>query len=238
MKHYSLARALPFILLAQTGCTTLQTDSSKTIPLKDALSIVETEVRDTYPVALSDIGTASDDKIRSAMFQAQCFDKSSNPFVPVITGAISIGLQGSIQQTGGLSGGGIGIAPTVSLSYQVAQGKQQSLTVPVTFVSLAGLPNFFMAQNLANLSNLPPTDKTRVALTAAIIAKANNLARLIDDAITNYPTNYTKCPPANGLVIGGPMVPLDLKLPPGHEIKLPDDIPPPAISPPPAKMPQ
>jgi hypothetical protein len=229
----------PLIIFAETRCTSVQTDASKTIPLKDALSIVETEVRETYPVALSDIGTASDDKIRSALLQAQCFDNSPNPFVPVITGAISIGIQGSLQQQGGATVGGIIAAPAASLSYQVTEGKQQSLTIPVTFVSLAGLPNFFMGQNLANLSNLGATDSTRKRLTADIIARAQNLTKLVKVAITKYYANLDKCgkPGAPTLL---PMVPLDLKLPKEQEVKLPDDIPsiPQNNKPPSLKLPQ
>ena len=191
------------------GCAKQEIAASRTIPLKDALSIVETEVRDTYPVSLADIGTANNDNIKKALIQAQCFSKTANPVVPVVTGVITIGLQGSIGQQGGIGLSGVTNASGATLSYQITQGEQQSLTVPVTFVSLKGLAYFYLAQNMANLSNLTSADPIRRRITAEVVANTDELSEVADDVITNYASNTTSCPPDSSTPGSEPaMVPL------------------------------
>ena len=204
-----LSRLLPLVGLLAVGCTNLETKGSQTIPLKDALALVETELRDAYPVALSDIGTASEDKIRTALIKAQSFDKSPDPLIPVITGTISIGLQGQFQQQAAAQLGAIFVAPAGQLSYQITQQEQQSLTVPLTFVTLRGLPDFYMGQNLANFSNLAASDHTRTRLTAHIVARREHLASLVKETIDDYPSNSGQCPANSGPPSAA--VPLDLK---------------------------
>lgn len=129
-----------------------ETFGSRTIPLSAALQIVEHDVSSTSPVVLGNIGSVNfnRDDITKAIHQAQCISGTSNPLVPVLSGPISIALQGSIQQAGGVTPT-ISATPSLALSYTVTQGEQQQVTVPITFVALSGLPNFYMGQNLANL---------------------------------------------------------------------------------------
>jgi hypothetical protein len=170
------------------------------------LAIVENDLRASHPVTLSDIGNVRKELIYQEIFTAQCASRAvdpktgapvagtgvPNPLIPVITGPVSIALQGSIQQAGGLTVTG-SATPSGALSYTVTQGQQQQVTVPVTFVSARGLPNFYMGQNLANLTNLSEgADKKHIV--AEIIGNRTALSTLVEAAIKAYPGDDSQCP--------------------------------------------
>ena len=192
---------LIFLAIALSGC--LETTGSKTIPLETALAIVETEVRNTYPVSLSDVNSNRTDALQLAIQSAQCASADPRPLVPVVTGPISIGLQGSFQQQGGATGT-ISATPSLALAYQVTQGEQQSLTVPITFVSLEGLPDFYLGQYLTNVSNLDNTIKAdgqkaseKTIITQEILKRRELLRTVVEKAIADYPAIAANCPPTD-----------------------------------------
>jgi len=55
-------------------------------------------------------------------------------------------------------------------SDQVTGGKQQQVTVPITFVSASGLPDFYMGQQLTNLANLDSGANDKTAEGARVSA--------------------------------------------------------------------
>jgi hypothetical protein len=94
---------------------------------------------------------------------AQCLAGTANPFIPVFTGAFSIALQGSFTDTAGASGTAPVWGGTLSASFSVS--KQQGITVPVTFVTVINVANFYFGQVMAYFPNAsalltwaPPAD--------------------------------------------------------------------------------
>jgi hypothetical protein len=177
------------------GCTYL----SQPVPIKDAMAIVERDLNDASPVALADVGTGREDVIKVAIRTAQCVQRTANPFVPVITGPVSLALQGSIQNQGALAG-----SATPSLTFTITQGKQQQVTVPITFVSALGLPNFYMGQQLANLTNLDSgaNDKSqtgkqvsgyKTTAVNSIWINTNNLQALTQKTVDSYDVSGLQC---------------------------------------------
>jgi len=181
-----------------TSCA-WEAKASRPVPLKLALEIVERDLRDATPVTLSDLGSERRDKVYDVIFYAQCASQTPNPLIPVVTGPISLALQGSIQQAGALAGTA-SMTPSLGLTYTVTQGQQQQLTVPITFVSVQGLPNFYMGQNLANLSNLDKSDKGRDKLIQAILDKQAALSAFVTAAMGQYPKVASRCPTQPGYV--------------------------------------
>jgi hypothetical protein len=183
-----------------TGCA-WEAKASRPVPLNLALATVERDLRDATPVTLSDLGSERRDKVYNVIFYAQCANGTPNPLIPVITGPVSLALQGSIQQAGAATGTA-SMTPSLGLTYTVTQGQQQQLTVPITFISVQGLPNFYMGQNLANLANLDKADKGRDRIVGDILAKQAALSAFVQSAMDQYPKVASRCPPEppNGLI--------------------------------------
>lgn len=189
------------LILTQGGCAWLNSLSNP-VPLSVALATTERDLRASSPVALSDLGTTREGSIVAAIQAAQCIPpRSANPLVPVITGPVSLAMQGSIQAQGGVTG-----SATPSIAFQVAGGKQQQVTVPITFVSASGLPDFYMGQQLTNLSNLDSggNDKTtegarvsagKTALVAAILDRREALKKLVAQVETDFDKTVKDCKP-------------------------------------------
>jgi hypothetical protein len=189
------------LTLTQCGCA-LFNSLSNPVPLSVALATTERDLRATSPVALSDLGTTREESITAAIQAAQCIPpRSPNPLVPVITGPVSLAMQGSIQAQGGVTG-----SATPSIAFQVTGGKQQQVTVPITFVSARGLPDFYMGQQLTNLSNLDSgsNDKTtdgakvsaqKTALVGAILDRREALQKLVAQAEKEFDTTVEACKP-------------------------------------------
>jgi hypothetical protein len=189
------------LTVTQSGCAWLNSLSNP-VPLSVALATTERDLRATSPVALSDLGTTREGSIVAAIQAAQCIPpQSANPLVPVITGPVSLAMQGSIQAQGGVTG-----SATPSIAFQVTGGKQQQVTVPITFVSASGLPDFYMGQQLTNLSNLDSggNDKTnegarvsagKTALVAAILDRREALKKLVAQVEKDFDTTVQGCKP-------------------------------------------
>ena len=189
------------LTVAISGCAWLNSLSNP-VPLSVALATTERDLRATSPVALSDMGTSREGSIVAAIQAAQCIPpRSANPLVPVITGPVSLAMQGSIQTQTGLTG-----SATPSIAFQVTGGKQQQVTVPITFVSASGLPDFYMGQQLTNLTNLDSggNDKTaegarvsagKTALVAAILDRREALKTLVTQVERDFATTVQGCKP-------------------------------------------
>jgi len=129
------------------GCVfTFTPEDSAPVPLSAALQIVAHDLNDATPVVLSDIETpAGVTAFNAAINARQCAIDSSDPPLPVITGPVSLALQGTIQ--GQVQGTGTaGFPATFTGSFQVQRTKGQQLTVSITFVPASGLGSFFWAR--------------------------------------------------------------------------------------------
>jgi hypothetical protein len=83
--------------------------------LRTRLQNLRTHLRNTSPATLGDIDSVDGKaKIVAAIKVARCADDSENPLEPVITGAISVSLQGSISKARGGTGS---VSATPSLAY-------------------------------------------------------------------------------------------------------------------------
>jgi hypothetical protein len=76
-----------------------------------------------------------------------------------MTSQFTLGLQGTFTQGGKVSVGGVGSTPTAGFEYDVSSGQQQTLTVPMAFVSVSNLPSLYLSQNLAYLTGMGDAQK-------------------------------------------------------------------------------
>jgi hypothetical protein len=154
------------VLLIQ-GCSLTPTSGDSTpVPVRDALLTLEDQLQATTPVTLGTVGTDDGKNLfKDAVRAAQCKDKTANPLMPVITGPISLQLQGSVTKAGAgaLTGS---LTPSGTYTYTVTKGQQQQFTVAYSFVPVSGLANFFLAQNVASLANLPDGDPKKKVVTS------------------------------------------------------------------------
>jgi len=143
---------LALLIMCLSGCLTLKPEDSEYVPLSTALQIVARDLNQATPVVLSDIDN-NQAPLKNAIKAYQCADNVADPALFVITGPVSLQLQGSIQKQG--QGSASSSPPYVGFQIQKTKAQQQQLTVPITFVAASALPNFFLGQNLTNISTLP-----------------------------------------------------------------------------------
>jgi len=148
---------LGLLVLFLCSCAlTLKPEDSEYVPLSTALQVVARDLNQATPVVLSDVDKDGAKALKDAIKAFQCADKTADPPLFVITGPVSLQLQGSIQRQA-QAGGQAGFPAAGQFSFQVQKTKaqQQQLTVPITFVAASALPDFFLGQNLTNVSTLP-----------------------------------------------------------------------------------
>jgi hypothetical protein len=140
-------------------------EASKWVPLETALQVLARDLNQATPVALSDVQTPlGKQQLKDAVFARQCAIKAADPPLPVITGPVSLQLQGTFtQQNQEQIQIGFPVAASVQFQAQLSKAQQQQLTVPISFVAASALANFFLGQNLPNLSTLPdkPDEKPK-----------------------------------------------------------------------------
>lgn len=151
---------LAALCLSLCACLTLKPEESEYVPLSTALQVVARDLNQATPVVLTDIDKDQGAALKNAIKAFQCADQTADPPLFVITGPVSLQLQGSIQRQG--QGGANAAPPYFQFQVQKTKAQQQQLTVPITFVAASALPNFFLGQNLTNMSTLPdlPDPKT------------------------------------------------------------------------------
>lgn len=145
------------LLMCLASCAmTLKPEDSEYVPLSTALQVVARDLNQATPVVLSDVDKDGAHALKDAIKAFQCADKTADPPLFVITGPVSLQLQGSIQRQA-QAGGQAGFPAAGQFSFQVqkTRAQQQQLTVPITFVAASALPDFFLGQNLPNVSTLP-----------------------------------------------------------------------------------
>jgi hypothetical protein len=178
------------VVLSMPGCVVhVSPDESNPVPIKVALEVVERDLKDAAPVKLGDIDLAQGKiDIAGAMTTAQCADHSANPLMPVISGPMSLALQGSISKASGGSAT-VAAAPSLGFQYTVTHGQQQQVTLPVSFVPLRAVPDFYLGQNLANFNGLSDAEKKKY------VDQLEPKRKAIADLIANLPPfDDSKCP--------------------------------------------
>lgn len=161
--------SLAALLLCLSGCTFRlleppppPPEASEWVPLATGLQALARDLNEATPVALSDIKKVDGQaQLKAAIFARQCAVHVPDPPLPVITGPVTLQLQGSFQDQR-QAGANVGFptAAQVSFQVQVAKARQQQISVPITFVPASALSNFFLGQNLTNVSTLPDKPDT------------------------------------------------------------------------------
>lgn len=191
------------IMLCLQGCITWSPQASTPVPLNEALRIVARDLNAAAPVVLSDTKNAAQ-PLRDAIKARQCATGRANPPLPVITGPISLQLQGTF--TGQAQGG----FPT-AFQLQATRAQQQQLTVPITFVPASALSNFFLGQNVPNVSGVPTASQLNdnqysdnITLIKQLLVKAAAIGKVANAQIADYKRNqndakYCEAPPGQDL---------------------------------------
>jgi hypothetical protein len=165
--------SLAVLCLCLCACLTLKPEESEYVPLSTALQVVARDLNQATPVVLTDIDKNQGAALKNAIKAFQCANQTADPPLFVITGSVSLQLQGSIQKQGGANAA----PPYFQFQVQKTKAQQQQLTIPITFVAASALPNFFLGQNLTNVSTLPdlpdPKDPPKVDAKGAPPARSN-----------------------------------------------------------------
>jgi hypothetical protein len=139
------------------GCHHELSAAAKTVPLPEALSALRKGIQQSEPAALSDgksaVGLGS--IIKDEIFRAQCETGMANPVIDVLSGQVSLQLQTNVTATGQATVT-IGADPSLAAGGSVALADQRQITLPLTFVSAAGLPDLYVNQMLSSLTGLTP----------------------------------------------------------------------------------
>ncbi len=161
--QFNLIRvAIVLYVGALPGCwRQASVEASRPIPLKDALAILQQDLREVAPVTLSDVGGVGNGESRviNEIGVEQCKQDTANPLMPILNGPLSLQLSGQFQ-VGGQLGFVVSTPPALSAQASVQAGVGQTIAVPISFISLSGLANFHFGQDTANFSNVPDSFKT------------------------------------------------------------------------------
>ena len=97
--------AVMFAIAAEACSPSFAARESQPVRLKVALELVERELREVAPVALSDANPGLDPggTLGNEIVKAQCKNHSANPVIAVLNGPFTLALQGAISLAG--SGG-------------------------------------------------------------------------------------------------------------------------------------
>jgi hypothetical protein len=134
--------SLTALLLCLSGCTfrvleppAPPPEASVWVPLALGLQALARDLNETAPVALSDIKTPDGKtQLKAAIFARQCAVHAADPPLPVITGPITLQLQGSFQDQRQVAAQvGVPTAAQIAFQVQLAKARQQQISVPITF---------------------------------------------------------------------------------------------------------
>jgi hypothetical protein len=178
------------------GCAT-----PRTVPLSQALGTVEHDLKDSGVLSVREL--LSDDTVRSNRFidnvrNAQCFTGQANPVVPITMSAFTLTLQGTFQDTTKVVGGAILTAPTLGLEFDVNNTVQQTLAIPLTFVSIEALPEVYLFQQLSYLAGVTDVQNKK-DMTAPIIVNQNKMRQALAKLIKDYSDQAIKNTLADGI---------------------------------------
>ncbi len=206
-RHFSRLFPCCVILLAPlAGCHALEVMESTPISIKEGLALVERDLAEASPVILPDL-TKNPSAAIPSIFNAQCLNDLPNPPVAVISGPISVALTGTFTTNPSAQVSWSGTGPGGQIGFQVSLAQAQALTIPVTFVSALGLPNYYLGQNMANLANFDPNNTDKAKIVSEIVKVRDSLVPIIAAAVAAYPGDKANCPSTLDKVGPGPVIP-------------------------------
>jgi hypothetical protein len=152
--------AIVFLSGVAIGCSG---EIAKPIGLDVALRGVEEDLKAASGVSLLDIvsgDAAQEADFNSAIVQAQCFYRKSNPFVPVVSKDVTLTLQGTFTEQGRFMVFGNPAAGGL-IEVSSAKALQQTLALPVHFTSISSLPDVFVREKGAYVKDFPESKKAQ-----------------------------------------------------------------------------
>jgi hypothetical protein len=170
--------------------------SSTPVPVSVAISTIEHDFQHAGSIGLSAV--AAGGGFEKGIFQKQvhdrqCFYRTSDPIMAATVKDFSVALSGTFTDTGKATIGTVTAVPAVGLEFDVAEGKTQTVTLPVTFAPLSDLPRIYFSQQLSYLSAIPSTttpgsdiDIFRKNQYTKIVKNANKL----DEYVTEFQNSY------------------------------------------------
>jgi hypothetical protein len=131
---------------------------------------------------------------------AQCYDvvdphaknkvydrarRTRNPLVPTANGAVQLQVQGQFSEAGTFT-----VSATPSLGGTVTRQTQQQVMLPISLVSLATLPNFYIGQQLTNLqyTTLDPHNPVATSAVSDALSVARELQKIVAYSLAQLDT--------------------------------------------------
>ena len=188
MKSKAKLLALLFAMIVLDGCTR---HVSAPVPLDVALRGVETDLKNSAVVNMPDLlsgDPARETAFKEAIKNAQCFYRKANPIVPVLVKDFSLALQGTFNATGGFAVSGAPTGPGMGVGLDVAKTLGQTLTIPISFVSIATLPDVYLQQSLSYLNGMPEADKIQYITRVRLYDSRDDMKKKIEKLIAEFPT--------------------------------------------------
>jgi hypothetical protein len=168
--------------------------AAKPIPLATALAGVQSDLRKAGPVVLSDVD-GSEERVKTVFTligASQCVNKTANPLIPVITGAVQLTLQGQVSESGQFT-----VSATPGVQATVTRQVQQQLMVPMTFVALSNLADFYLGQQLTSLQYLSlggDAHKDEVwVMVSRVIKTRDRVFTIAEKQRKAYPPSQAQC---------------------------------------------
>ena len=123
--------------------------------------------------------------------------QKKNPLIAVSTGPLQLSVQGQLSTAGTFT-----ISVTPSAGGTVTRAAQQQLMVPLTLVSLATLPTFYIGQQMANIQNITlvsgfkpvgnqPLADAQMQQVAQYVTSILNVGAALNRAAADSMTQYT-----------------------------------------------
>jgi hypothetical protein len=183
MKTVTRLIAIMSMGLTLTSCAG---EIAKPVTLDVALRGVEDDMKAASAVSLHDVlsrDAVQGDEFKTAIVQAQCFYRRSNPFVPVMIKDFTLTLQGTFTGQGKFVVFGMAV-PTGGIEINTAKALQQTVTVPVNFTSVASLPDVYLEQKARYVKDLPEPEKAKYL--EGVLKDRDTLRNTITELIRNY----------------------------------------------------
>lgn len=118
------------------------------VSLDAAISGIQKDMIKTKALPISDFKGWTDlqkSLFKAQVLQTQCAQDLADPIVPIISGPTSLSLMGEFSKSGSFQVGGLTSGlPTLGFTGTGGKSVEQTLTVPVSFVSLSSIPSIEM----------------------------------------------------------------------------------------------
>ena len=174
---------IALLFWALTACST---DVAKPVSLDVALRGLEEDMKAASAVSLYDVlsrDAIQENEFKTAILEAQCFYRRSNPLVPVMIKDFTLTLQGTFTGQGKFVVLGMTV-PTGGVEISTAQALQQTVTLPVNFTSISSLPDVYLQHKAGYVKDVPESEK--VTYLEAVLRDRDILRTTIKELIGSY----------------------------------------------------